>query len=171
MPVNRRHDFFQEFQIQRGRPGFPGGFPVPAFAEIEGFVAADIEIAASTERREFIDHALYKSQAVGIPAVERIVNLPVMIGERQLRGIDFQFIPLLLAPAAERRVAVAEGAERRNQFDIPHRAVTVEADQLLRRQRVAARPEIGVPGEFEHMFDIKLQLIDFVVRQLVGQPE
>ena len=138
-----------------------------ALAQIEGLIAADVELFGREQGAVFRNQALDEIHGPGVGDVQGVMVAGVSVAERDLFRIG-QFAQVAAGFGAENLVHVAEAGQRRNQFDVPGTAVTIQFHDLLGSEGRVIPPRFAQVAEKIRMLDVQLPFVDLVAAQEIG---
>ena len=138
-----------------------------ALAQIEGLIAADVELFGREQGAVFRNQALDEIHGPGVGDVQGVMVAGVSVAERDLFRIG-QFAQFAAGFGAENPVHVAEAGQRRNQFDVPGTAVTIQFHDLLGSEGRVIPPRFAQVAEKIRMLNVQLPFVDLVAAQEIG---
>ncbi|OPZ07056.1 MAG: hypothetical protein BWZ08_02103 [candidate division BRC1 bacterium ADurb.BinA292] len=150
-------DLEQVIQVDPARAPALAFGAAASLAELEGFVAADVEQPAGEMRQQLLIQPRDELDRAGIERVER-GGLPLgQLGERTVGG------------AAQPAFHVPERVLVGDELDEPLAAILVQVEDLLRGEGRGVGPDRAVVAIGERVFGVQLELIDLPLGERVDQ--
>ena len=152
---------------------FPGslllgqGFP-PSLSKVKGLVRTQVKIAGGEKRHIPVDHLLCKAKRLRLRHIQGVMVHPVLKA-KGLIGHLREFPQMPEGPGPEHLIEMPEAGKAGNKVNVILPAIPVQLQDIFRRQRGVVTPHLAKAGKQKAVFNIDLQLVDLVVRQLFHQ--
>ena len=133
-----------------------------AFAEVVGFVAAEVEASGGKAGEEFVENAAEEELRLGVAGVQRGAAQALEPGGGfPVCGGEFHFGQMPVGGEREDAAHVAEAGKGGDQFDEVGVAIRVEFAEVLCVVGVGVAGDGGIELEAEGVFEIELEVVDF----------